>query len=193
MSKRCKYGIDYRLEVERFKRDGRIITLAIRVAHTVRPRVQTAPPPLQSVYVIANLPNRLPAGNYVAHVRINDGAAKGKPSISCLIQIPNVGVSAELKKLAAAAIDIKPKGPLEQPRGSDQRPIGLDLPTILKLTGQDKDRAKFPQDQRSFAAGVNKLVQAKRAWALCSLLDHPNVAAKILAAGGLGKLAQVPQ
>lgn len=183
------FGENDRLEVERFERVGGILTLMIRHIPIVRPRVQTAPPAPRSAFFVADLPHPLPAGNYLAQVRINDREAKRKPALSCSVQILNDETSAELKTLAKAAIAIKANGPLGRPRGSDQNPIELDLSRILKLTGQDKDRASFRDSHQQFANSVNALVKAKRTWGLSALLDHPNVDAKILAAEGLGKLA----
>eukprot|EP00913_Durusdinium_trenchii_P013392 g12573.t1 len=151
---------------------------------------------MRSVYFRARLPQTrgqslLPAGNY--RVRIDfkprkGGAAVKMAPLSCRFAVANRGISAELRKLAKAAVALKPSVQFGRFK-SDQRSTGLDLSRILKLSGQDRDRKTFTTDHRYYAAGVNALVQGRKIWALCSLLDHSNVDARILAARGLEKLA----
>ncbi len=111
--------------------------------------------------------------------------------LTCRFVVPATGVSAELKKLAEAAIAMKPVSitGTKIDTYSRQAPTRLGLSRILKLTAQEKDRAAFAKDLRFFKVGVNTLVEAKRAWALCSLLDHPNRDLPVIATGGLRKLA----
>ncbi len=94
---------------------------------------------------------------------------------------------AEVVALARAAIALPTRdvGPIK----SRQNPTGLDLSPILKFSGQKKDFDDFTKDHRFFERDVEKLVRRKKTWALCALLDHPNVGAKIRAARGLVKLA----
>jgi hypothetical protein len=59
----------------------------------------------------------------------------------------------------------------------------------LKDSGQHKDLDEFTDDHRFFKRDAERLVKSKKTWALCALLDHKNVDAKILAALGLLQLA----
>jgi len=71
-----------RFEIQRYERRGRVITLDLK--HTQLNTIRSEPPPPKSVYFIADLPNRLPAGNIVAHVRIDVGNGKPRQVLSCL-------------------------------------------------------------------------------------------------------------
>jgi hypothetical protein len=94
------------------------------------------------------------------------------------------------KKIFIKSINIKPADQLtHQKRSADQQPTGLDLSKLLKLSGQQKNFESFTKDHGYFQRDVDSLVKTKKTWALCALLDHENVDAKIYAARGLLKLA----
>ena len=183
-----------RFEVERFERNGSKITAVIAryeaEADDVGPR--------KAIYVHANLPT-LPPGKYAAEVSLRDyrslgdrfePADKVRDTIACTFLIPsNDESAAELKRLTEAAIAITAVKPFSLPRsGSDQNPTGLDYSRILRLTGQDKDRAAFSDDHLHFRRDIHRLARERRTWALCSLLDHESVDAKILAVRAMAEL-----
>jgi hypothetical protein len=178
-----------------------------RTGKKIAARIEYQPPEvilargLQSVYLRASLPQRggqstLPTGEYDVEIVFDQKGGGAfiprhiKP-LTCRFVVPATGVSAELKKLAEAAIAMKPVSitGTKIDTYSRQAPTRLGLSRILKLTAQEKDRAAFAKDLRFFKVGVNTLVEAKRAWALCSLLDHPNRDLPVIATGGLRKLA----
>jgi len=73
--------------------------------------------------------------------------------------------------------------------GFGQQATGLDLSRLLELSGQREDYEAFTDDHRYFQRDVKSLVERRRTWALCAVLDHENVDAKIYAARGLLELA----
>ncbi|HUW17679.1 MAG TPA: hypothetical protein VMW16_00070 [Sedimentisphaerales bacterium] len=73
--------------------------------------------------------------------------------------------------------------------GTGQSTTGLDLSQMLYVTGQTEDLRDFTEDHRLYQRDIEKLTRLKKTWALCALLDHPNVDAKILAARALAQLA----
>ena len=194
-----------KFETVAFERTGKTITLRIRYVHPW-PEGSFGS---QAAYFRARLPqwmeqSTLPPGTYNVRVEFEDfrrtreGKAvrdsdRKRPAVApmnCRLVVPAKGVFAEIWKLVNAAVDMKPNAVLRGPRAkSDQNPTGLEFGPILKLTGQDRDRANFTKDHRFFGAGVNALVKGRKTWAVCSLLDHPNVDARIHAARGLKTLA----
>ena len=73
--------------------------------------------------------------------------------------------------------------------GVGQQGTGLDLSGVLRDSGQQRDVDAFTDDHRFFERDIERLGESKKTWALCALLDHKNVDAKILAARGLLQLA----
>jgi hypothetical protein len=65
-----------------------------------------------------------------------------------------------------------------------QQTTRLDLSALLDLTAQRADAERFTKDHRFLERDVKRLVERKRTWALCALLDHEKVDAKIYAARG---------
>ena len=89
--------------------------------------------------------------------------------------------------LARKAIALKPRHARIGRAGLN--PVGLDMSDVLRITGQAKDAAAFTKDHRFYERDVKKLAAAKKLWALCAILDHPNPDAKIHAARALAQLA----
>jgi len=72
---------------------------------------------------------------------------------------------------------------------AEQNPTVLDFSTILRWSGQRKDVDAFTSDHRFYERDANRLIAARKTWALCALLDHSNADAKIHAARCLLALA----
>jgi hypothetical protein len=122
---------------------------------------------------------RVPPPSAVAYLRVPAGKGAAPRLTS-----PFAEALAALTRQAIALPVVEVRG-----RGRDQNTTGLDLPRLLALTGQNEDLAAFTRDHRYFRRDVDRWERARKTWALCSLLDHDNVDAKIHAARSLASLA----
>ncbi len=182
------------LRAERFDRVGGKITAVIqvipppagggekgdgRVAY-VQAYLPTLPPGRYSVELATRVPGPVRGGGEAAH--------RKEKVLTCSFEVPEgYDPAAELKRLALESIGMTPGG--VRPRKGDQSPTGMDLGKMLELTGQEADRARAGKDPGSYRQDVEALVRAGKTWALCALLDHDHVDAKVAAAHGLARLA----
>ncbi len=84
--------------------------------------------------------------------------------------------------------------PIRDTRGpgkNDQNPTGLNFSQILGLAGQKADVKNFTKEHYLYERDVKILARKQKFWALCALLDHQNVDAKIWAVRGLKRMAAV--
>jgi beta-lactamase regulating signal transducer with metallopeptidase domain len=99
----------------------------------------------------------------------------------------STSIEGAYKNVVSAATRMKPAQFVVG--GAGQQTTGLGLSVLLKLSGQQKDIDAFTDDHRYFERDVKRLAKDKKTWALCALLDHENVDAKIYTARGLRQLA----
>ena len=105
--------------------------------------------------------------------------------------IRDARLAAAREALVGKAIALQPrKGRID--RNSNQNPTGLDFSDVLKWSGQKSFVERFTKAPKPYDEKIDELkidsytdAEQTRVWALCALLNHPDIDVKIRAARAL--------
>lgn len=144
----------------------------------------------RSVYFQVPLPD-MPVGSYEVHVSLESAGADEIPAIvsGCFTVPPSHTTGSQLTLLTTHAIVMEPSPEKSGLTSGTQTPHGLDLAAILRSTNQQALVESFPTDHAQFENACHALRQKGANWALCAVLEHANVDAKIHAARALAGMA----
>lgn len=144
----------------------------------------------QSIYFQVPLPP-LPTGNY--EVQVTPGTVTTDDTqqpISGRFDVSDSNTTGtELRRLATQAIVLPVSTDTLGLTSATQSPHGLDLTAILESTDQAEFAESFSSDNAHFEEACATLRTKGMKWALCGILNHPNVDAKVYATRALARMA----
>ena len=131
----------------------------------------------------------LPPGNYKVQAVLQSAGENVAAVNGHFVVSGNSQPGRHLKELATKAILMKAASESGEPGNQTQQSTGMDLSPLTASTLQHAGLKAFLTDHSLFEPYCSRLGRDRKPWALCEVLDFPNVDATIHAARELTKLA----
>lgn len=131
----------------------------------------------------------LPPGNYKVQAVLQSAGENVAAVNGHFVVSGNSQPGRHLKELATKAILMKAASESGEPGNQTQQSTGMDLSPLTASTLQHAGLKAFLADHSLFEPYCSRLGRDRKPWALCEVLDFPNVDATIHAARELTKLA----